>query len=164
MSIPVPPIPSDNVYKFLTFLGTVLLIFSVAMAPYLRRQWLSFKHERVARAEDKVQAMVIGLSKNRKLADEEVLEIYQQTMGQVANELIEEEAFIEEATRINGFVFWGSIVLMIVGFSAWWWRVQRHQDQLLRYEVAAERLRCSSPEPDGSGPGTSAFRTGVGSG
>jgi hypothetical protein len=31
--------------------------------------------------------------------------------------------------------FWGGIAMTLVGFSGWFWRVQRHQDALLRAQV-----------------------------
>lgn len=36
--------------------------------------------------------------------------------------------------------FWGGIAMTLIGFSAWFWRVQRHLDTLLRTEALAFKV------------------------
>lgn len=43
--------------------------------------------------------------------------------------------------------FWGGIAMTIIGFSAWFWRIQRHQDALLRAQVLEVQTNPTSAKP-----------------
>lgn len=120
--MPIPSLPTDNIYKFMAIGGIILL---------LTGHFASFS------AGTRTQELAAQVIQAKAIA-----EIYAKTDSQKAELALAEsmgaEAEWEFLLRAKWgylawleFTFWAGLLLSITGFVLWYFRVQRHLDKLL---------------------------------
>ena len=139
-----PPLPTDNLYKF------VALGFLSLFALVLYLSWL---------VTDKQADYVKAMELERELAHVRMNEVRQlattteewyKAIAETEKERIRVDShkpnktaeFISESLKLHGMILlFVTGFISVVGFLLWYWKVQRHQDALLKLQVSELRRK-----------------------
>ncbi|MDB5294973.1 MAG: hypothetical protein JWO31_956 [Phycisphaerales bacterium] len=175
MTPPIVP-PTDSLYKFIAISGLALTIVAIAFplrdAAALRREYMAATEEMESSGADFVRSV------------EEVRDVLRAATRPTAAPATRPgpatavaryeprgdayvaslRGFLRVARRADDFKveqrYWANLAvfglfLMAAGFALWWFRVQRHQDALLRFQVAEAEAKAKAaalgelPPPEG---------------
>ena len=135
MNLPLPTPPTDNLYKFLAIAGLALLLAGI-LVPEIAARNLErdlgyvegvLRYIERAREEDRViekESLLLDLRKQQELIRAQIPSFRRSTV-------------------------WGSILvntgssLMILGFSLWYFRVQRYIDKILFSEATTTQKKLN---------------------
>jgi hypothetical protein len=130
----LPTLPTDNLYKFIAVASMVFAFGTLIAALYKerqdfdwevseRRQFFQRHHERLLAGHD---PKVIDQIKNEDISELN-LEIEARRKFAV--------------TTSKGFLDWTLLCLGMsgFGFALWWYKVQKYQDAILRFEYESDR-------------------------
>jgi len=137
MNLPMS-VPTDNVYKFVAIFGLVMVIASFLASI---QQGVSTNEEVFSSAPEIAK---LEASKNLDPYDKAKLEILHRKL--------------EIALSDRKFLTWGGGIfggmglgISVLGFVAWYKKVQRHQDRLLELQVREAEKKDSEAIVGGSG-------------
>jgi hypothetical protein len=138
----IPNIPSDNLYKTMTFSGAVLAIVCLVGPMVLQAQ---FNSTQVAYLKD-VNASNVSLyiamppktdkSESDVARREELLKLVDQNHESHQNWLNEAVSMKNKVDEAASPFLWVGCVLFLVGLALWWMKVQFYQDEILKAEYA----------------------------
>lgn len=164
----LPNLPTDNLYKFIALSGLVLSIFFTTLLVYQEKEY--FKVQTDAELRFKVYAQKLKMLEAFKVAhegsvkallespNEKLLEgLMQRTNDQFFEQLDalmaefreDSQVYVETATNRAMMEAWNwplragidtGGAIAIVGFLLWYFKLQRHQDEIVRNEAAKSRL------------------------
>lgn len=172
----LPNLPTDNLYKFIALSGLFMSAFFTSLLVYQEREMYRVQTDAELRFKTyltKAQMLqsMSEIAKTAKLPTDspDNLEIWK-TMIQPMNEQIikmgqeamkefreDSQVFVDTATNRAMMEAWNwplrvgidtGGAIAIVGFLLWYFRLQRHQDEIVRNEVARGRLLQTSTETD----------------
>ncbi|GHA21849.1 hypothetical protein GCM10008090_34710 [Arenicella chitinivorans] len=135
----IPSFPTDNLYKFLAISGT-LIVISILAFGYQTLYELETKMA-VNKGDIAIIDQTIERIKNKeKVSDEELEKIYSLSLDSLRISTINNElALVNQKffARTTGGMILG-LILMLVGFSLWYSRVQVYQDIVLAKKISSK--------------------------
>jgi hypothetical protein len=164
MTVPLPQLPTDNLYKFMAITGLVLLVLS----PYFWVRFSLAEHEKL----DATTKALFNYFPNIRYMDN--LEATRQAGRWVSptntdpfesNRLVLLQAAgndyqraateFEDLNRHAGLIAFACVAgaaiglaLCVSGFWLWYSRIQKHQDRILAIEAKAVTEPSHPPPPD----------------
>ena len=152
----IPNLPTDNLYKFVALVGFVLVLATIFISFMVTERFVERGHDYQATLEsvilirselnDSLRAQIEASSKkNRDLSPKksaydqrEIDDVF--AKSQIAKRNLDHIERQMKAWDIAFIVFLViGIAMQFVGFSLWYSRSQRYQDELLRLQVIAAR-------------------------
>lgn len=158
MNIPLPTPPTDNLYKFMALLGSLLLIVALAL-PSMRKEEF---HREYTDKLDKLnvvgrelqQAIEVGQSpddpKHAKEVDRTVGFLMAESEN-LARWQAQRQEIVKEQESTLSLARWGGSVIAIIGFTLWYMKVQRWDDRIKQLEFEKKKLEAA-PSTNGSTP------------
>jgi hypothetical protein len=133
--ITIPTPPTDNLYKFLAISGVILVAVSLFTPAVVENE-----------GQDRGTPLKKDLTdflkrtKDESGHERELIKL----IGDVVRHDLRYKQYIE---RLSSLFYWGGGIAA-VGFSLWYWKIQRFQDRILRCEY--EKLNKSIQSEDRS--------------
>lgn len=138
--LPMPTLPTDNLYKFLAVFGVALVLSSGALS-YLNDEALfAHAHEYAvwsASVEASDSAMVRAaedpaLTARRLAAIRDTVIAHDAVLRRFVDEGQSAQRIHDDKARYLMFMRYAGWFAMLGGFVGWYWRVQRHLDRSLK--------------------------------
>lgn len=163
MQIDYTKVPTDNLYKLMAVGGVVLLVasfyFMFQYEHQVRQLQLEAKVEEAALQKEWEFLNTTFYDKNGSRSEQQVDWAMVDRLANFARRsethkarMAALESVQEADAKKNGMMWWLAILgavggaLMTFGFGLWYFRLQRHQDKLLLFELRkAEREAASEP-------------------
>lgn len=154
LPVPTPSVPTDNLYKFMAVFGLILMLAGV-LAPYplesqyqvelegLREKYLSG----LSKANAKIRELQKSQTDPEKLLHDGVLKTPQEAFFDEADK---HETYFKshldrrwkkyvEQIYLSNWLIVGGCVFGLIGFSFWFWKVQRYHDKILKLEFEEKK-------------------------
>jgi hypothetical protein len=149
--LPLPSPPTDNVYKFASIAGLLLLAIGLVLPSFIEQDRVENTFKLVKEAQERridyIFKLVEVVQKDKFIDSEEKLKKEMTRIDDSLREMMAKDghllnAEIDRRNRITEkrladllYVRTIGALLMAVGFVLWYFRVQRHQDRILKAEV-----------------------------
>ena len=135
MEFSIPNAPTDNLYKFIAIFGLILstglFLYSDYMKSQIQLEILTYAKVNAERQHKLIE----GYSKNEPIEDMELLKNKYLDMLEIeGTKLIvssENYEFYLKARNYGSPLF---LIISIIGFGLWFFKVQRYQDKILQKE------------------------------
>ena len=147
-----PSFPTDNLYKFLAIAGVLAILVSNYLTSVvmmsMQKMTADETKETLRYEESRLWEMIddVRLDHDEKVERTRELENMKPSLDSRRVLVIEQlhqrldEIRTEAETQINMLGRLESVGFFItpIGFILWWWKVQRHQDRILRNEATGK--------------------------
>jgi len=146
MALPIPNVPTDNLYKFMAISGLLLSLFCIAF--FLTTAQKHEEHLYAAaiqniHVDDVLEDLKTDLSSGHRTEDqlEEAFNNYQKQykLHTETTARVLQDSPLQKLKILNTGIYFGMLI-SIFGFFLWYMNVQRHHDKILAIKVNKELL------------------------
>lgn len=148
----LPSPPTDNLYKFFAVFGLVFLVVSIGGFVLIHNSVMKTTMDHVQEVLTRLDSIEVpkdDLDKFAKAVAETIDAVFslETELGSKINLAYASFGYIPEGLLSIGVL---GLLMTTIGFSLWWFRVQRYQDAILRLEFLKatkehETLNATSP-------------------
>lgn len=135
MEFAIPNAPTDNLYKFIAIFGLILSTGLFLYSDYMKSQ-IQLEISTYAKVNAERQHKLIeGYSKNEPIEDMELLKNKYLNMLEIeGTKLIVSSENYEFYLKARNYGSPFFLIISIIGFGLWFFKVQRYQDKILQKE------------------------------
>ena len=152
MAIPIPNLPTDNLYKFMALSGIFLMVFSFSFEQLQKQKIHKLLYEVEANliVTDSIQALLPPNREPESENDDADVVLYREHVELVKMnklKLREREALIEQHDNTRFpllFLFFSGAGMAFFGFYSWYRRVQKPLDKILKLNLEKAKLEAAS--------------------
>lgn len=142
MQLSMPNVPTDNLYKFIAIFGLILSASLFLYADYMKSQVQIEIVQHAKVQNERLYELIEGFAKNKPNLEMELLKRkYLDLLEIESAKLIVSSVNYEfyQNARNYGSPFF--LIISIVGFILWFYKVQRYQDKILQKEASHNKSR-----------------------
>ena len=141
-----PDVPTDNLYKFMTIIGLIIILFSFVPMLYTGNIYLKNVSSLVAmEAEFSMKSVILDShTDEQKETEDFVYQIQEQGLALIELETFRtrhnaySETLFEIGTYLTYLLAYMGLPLLLLGFFLWYIKLQKYNDMILIMQVISD--------------------------